>query len=191
LRWRTQSISLQERRRYTKPELRREAFAWRAPPVTHHISAIAMPHGLAETFQPGVRLPLLPADPVGSEHKVIRRVPDAHLLPMLGLIDQLAWMVRPILRLGYRTATLPAALRTRLAGGEERMVSMIAWASLNSPRRSHSLASSCAESILPGARMRFRQHDIPGGHSTGSPYVKNWQECVLKQEDLPVESTDD
>jgi hypothetical protein len=82
-------------------------------------------------------------------------------------------MVTPILRLGYRTATLPAALRTRRAGGEERIVSMIAWASLNSPRRSHILASSCAESILSSVRTRrFRCHGIPGRHSTGSPFVK-------------------
>ena len=40
-------------------------------------------------FQPGIRLPLLPADPVGSEHEVVRRVPDAHLSTILGLIDQL------------------------------------------------------------------------------------------------------
>ena len=39
-----------------------------------------------------------------------------------------AWMVTPILRLGYGTATLPAALRTRLVGGEERTVSMIVLA---------------------------------------------------------------
>src|SRR5229473_2718192 len=45
-------------------ELRCEAFAWRASPVTYRVSAIAVRHGLAETFQPGVRLPLLPADPV-------------------------------------------------------------------------------------------------------------------------------
>src|SRR5216684_698526 len=81
-------------------------------------------------------------------------------------------MTTPIFRLGYRTDTFPAALRTRRAGGDERIVSMTALASVDTPRRSHNLASSCAESILSKAHTRFRQHGIPGGHSTGSPFVK-------------------
>jgi hypothetical protein len=55
------------------------------------------------------------------------------------------------LALGYR----PAALRTRRVGGDERIVSTMALASPDSPRRSHNLANSCAESILarfPSAR---------------------------------------
>jgi hypothetical protein len=49
---------------------------------------------------------------------------------------------------------------------------MIAWASLNSPRRSHNLANSCAESILSSVSTRFRCHGIPGRHSTGRPFAK-------------------
>lgn len=63
-----------------------------------------------------------------------------------------AWIVAPILRLGYRTETFPAMPRTRLARGDERIVSTIALASAESPRRSQRLVSSCAESILCNAR---------------------------------------
>jgi hypothetical protein len=66
-----------------------------------------------------------------------------------------------------------AGYSTRRVGGDERIVSTMALASPDSPRRSHNLASSCAESILPGAHRRFRQHVIPGGRSTGSPFVKD------------------
>ena len=67
----------------------REALPWRASPVTHVISAVAVRHGLAEPLQPVIGLPLLPADAIGSKYEVIRRVPDAPLPTVLGLIDQL------------------------------------------------------------------------------------------------------
>ena len=57
--------------------------------MTHRVSAIAVRHGLVKTFQTAFSLPLLPADPVGSEHEVIGRMPDAHLPSIFGLIDQL------------------------------------------------------------------------------------------------------
>src|SRR5437879_4671672 len=48
-----------------------------------------MRHGLAEMLERGIHLPLLPADPIGSEHEVIRRVPDADRPSVFGLVDQL------------------------------------------------------------------------------------------------------
>jgi hypothetical protein len=50
-------------------------------------------------------------------------------------------------RLGYRTDTFPAALRTRRVGGNERIVSMTALASADKPRCSHIARSSCSLGI--------------------------------------------
>jgi hypothetical protein len=61
------------------------------------------------------------------------------------------------------------------------MDAMTAPASADKPRRSHNLANSCAASITSVPSSKFPQHDIPGGHSTGSPNVKN---CELTSQRL-------
>src|SRR5206468_10020408 len=88
LRWRTQLISLERRKPYRRPKC-----AANRSPGGHRqwprgISAIAVRHGLGKSLKAFVSLPLLPANCVASKHKVIGRVPDAHLPAILGLIDE-------------------------------------------------------------------------------------------------------
>ena len=53
-----------------KVQLRGEPLAWWASPVARGISVIAVRHGLAKPLETFVSLPFLPANGVGSKHKV-------------------------------------------------------------------------------------------------------------------------
>ena len=64
---------------WAQAQVRGEPLARRASPVARGISAIAVRHGLGKSLKTFVSLPLLPASCVASKHKVIGRVPDAHL----------------------------------------------------------------------------------------------------------------
>src|SRR5436305_5814418 len=56
-------------------------------------------------YELGIPLPLLPAGPSGSEHEVIRRVPDADRPSVFGLVDQLDRR-RLIVKLEHRLVML-------------------------------------------------------------------------------------